>query len=145
MRANHSGRRRKSRENENNRVGAAVVEFAVIAPLMILLTMGMMEVGRMVMVKQMLVNASREGARMAVLPGASSLAVIAQVQSELQGSSVNGAEVALSPAAIENLPAGTSIQVSVSVAAENVSWVPNPMFSFDKILQASTTMRRESR
>ena len=39
-----------------------------VAPLLILLTMGMMEVGRMVMVKQLMVNASREGARRAVLP-----------------------------------------------------------------------------
>src|SRR5688572_9227995 len=51
--------------------GAAAVEFAVVAPVFILLIFGMIEYGRMVMVQQMLTNASREGARRAVLEGAS--------------------------------------------------------------------------
>ncbi len=65
------------------RTGAAVVEFAVVAPLLFMLTLGLMEVSRMVMVKQLLINASREGARLAVLPGATSDEVLALVSHEL--------------------------------------------------------------
>ncbi|MGE0760723.1 MAG: TadE/TadG family type IV pilus assembly protein, partial [Pirellulaceae bacterium] len=47
------------------------MEFAVVAPVFLLLIFGMIEYGRMVMVQQMLTNASREGARRAVLEGSS--------------------------------------------------------------------------
>ena len=126
------------------RVGAAVVEFAVVGPLMIMLTMGMMEVGRAVMVKQLLVNASREGARMAILPSATSQNVIAQVQSQLAASSINGTTVTLTPALLQNAPAGTPVTVAISVNANQVSWIPNPAFTLNRTISTSTTMRRES-
>src|SRR5262245_57058974 len=53
-----------------NRRAAAAVEFAVVAPIFLLLVFGMIEYGRMVMVYQIVTNASREGARAAVLDGA---------------------------------------------------------------------------
>ncbi|MGB6041722.1 MAG: TadE family protein, partial [Pirellulales bacterium] len=49
------------------RRGVAAVEFALVAPLFVLMVMGMIEVGRAIMVQQVLTNASREGARRAVL------------------------------------------------------------------------------
>jgi Flp pilus assembly protein TadG len=111
---------------------------------MIMLTMGMMEVGRAVMVKQLLVNASREGARMAILPSATSQNVIAQVQSQLAASSINGTTVTLTPALLQNAPAGTPVTVAISVNANQVSWIPNPAFTLNRTISTSTTMRRES-
>ena len=52
--------------HRRKRRGAAVVEFAIVAPLFFLLIFGMIEYGRMVMVQQVITNASREGARRAV-------------------------------------------------------------------------------
>ena len=49
------------------RRGAAVVEFAVVSPVLILLIFEILEFGRLVMVQQVLTNASREGARRAIL------------------------------------------------------------------------------
>ncbi len=129
---------------EQCRKGAAVVEFAIVGPLMIMLTMGMMEVGRAVMVKQVMVNASREGARMAILPSASSQTVIAQVQSQLSAASINGTTVTLSPPSLDNAPAGTPVTVAISVNASQVSWIPNPAFTLNRTITTSTTMRRES-
>ena len=51
------------------RRGAAAVEFAVVAPVFFILIFGMIEFGRMVMVQQVITNASREGARLSVLDG----------------------------------------------------------------------------
>ena len=50
-----------------NRRGVAAVEFAVVAPFLILLIFGIIEFGRAIMVQQVLTNASREGTRRAVL------------------------------------------------------------------------------
>ena len=126
------------------RCGAAVVEFALIAPVMILLTMGMMEMGRVVMVQQILVNASREGARLAVLPGATTAEVVNQVNQELISQTIPGATISTTPADLSTAQAGTAVTVTVSVPAASVSWVPNPVFTVDKTLEAETTMRRES-
>jgi len=66
------------------RRGTAVVEFAVIAPLMMLFTFGLVETGRLLMVKSQAVQATREGARLAVVPTADSASVIAKVDETLQ-------------------------------------------------------------
>ncbi len=138
-------RRNRSRRGPGQRrSGAAVVEFAIVAPLMMFMTLGMMEVGRMVMVKQLLVNASREGARLAVLPGASAEEVQSQVSGQLANESVSGVSVSLNPTALSTAPAGTAVTVTVSVPASAITWVPKPLFSFNTTLQASTTMRKES-
>ena len=51
------------------RRAAAVVEMAVVTPLLVTLLFGIMEFGRRFMVYQTLVQAAREGCRTAVLQG----------------------------------------------------------------------------
>jgi Flp pilus assembly protein TadG len=131
------------RKLQTGRRGAACVEFALVSPLLIMLTMGMMEIGRVVMVKQLMINATREGARLAVLPGSTAAEVQAEVVEALSPS-VTGVTVVLTPASITAAPAGTPITVSVSIPAVNVSWIPHPLFTVDSTVEASTTMRREA-
>lgn len=137
-------RRRRRSLKVTTRRGAAVVEFAVVAPLLFALTLGMMEVSRMVMVKQLMVSASREGARLAVLPGTTSAEVVALVSQELTATSVNGVNIQVQPSNLATAGVGTPITVSLNVEASTVSWVPTPLFSFNQTLSASTTMRKES-
>ena len=66
-----------------NRRAAAAVEFAIVAPVFFLLVFGMIEYGRMVMVQQVITNASREGARAAVLDGATTGSVTTTVNAYL--------------------------------------------------------------
>lgn len=47
------------------RHGAAAVEFAVVAPLLLLILLGVWELGRIIHVSQVLLNANRDGARLA--------------------------------------------------------------------------------
>ncbi len=135
---------RKRKPLAGNRWGAAATEFAVVAPVMILLTMGMIEVGRLVMVKQMMVNASREGARLGALPMTTNAEVVARVTNELSSSSINGVTITVTPENLATAPAGTQVKVQLSVQASQISWVPNPLFSISKNIVTSTTMRRES-
>lgn len=136
--------RRNGQRTRIARTGAAVVEFAFIAPLLIMLTFGMIELGRLVMVKQLMINASREGARFAVLPSTTtSEEVETHVRTELENSKVYGAVVNVLPDPFAP-ETGDPVTVSVSINSSAVSWIPKPMFVFDKTLQASTTMRRES-
>ena len=77
--------------------GAAVVEFAIIAPLFFLLIFGIVEFGRMVMVQQILTNASREGARRAIIESATRPEVETHVLDYLTNASINGATVSVTP------------------------------------------------
>ena len=53
--------------NSGGRNGVAAVEFAFVAPVFFLLVLGLVEMGRMMMVQLSLTNAAREGCRMAVI------------------------------------------------------------------------------
>ncbi len=55
------------RTSGSRKRGAAIVEFAVVLPLLLLLLFGIVEFGWLFMVRQTLVNAAREGCRIAVL------------------------------------------------------------------------------
>lgn len=131
------------------RRGAAVVEFALVAPIFILLVFGMIEYGRMVMVQQVLTNAVREGARKAVLDGADPTAIKQGVVDYLTSGNVRGATtsmVTLNPANPDTAAGGTAITVSISIPFANVSWLPVGMFptAKAKTLNATAVMRRES-
>jgi Flp pilus assembly protein TadG len=60
--------------------GAALLEMAFTLPLLLLISVGIFEFGRAFEVWQVLTNAAREGARVAVLPGISDAMVTARVQ-----------------------------------------------------------------
>ena len=49
----------------HDRKGAAVVEFAIIAPMLVLMVLGAIDVGQSINVAQVVNDASREGARIA--------------------------------------------------------------------------------
>lgn len=127
-----------------NRAGAAVVEFAFVAPVFFLFVFGMIEFGRMVMVQQILTNASREGARVGVLDNASTSSVTTAVTNYLTNSTINGATVTISPNPPSGAGYGQPVSVTVSVPFSQVSWLPSPMFLGGKTMTANSVMRRES-
>jgi Flp pilus assembly protein TadG len=126
------------------RKGAAAVEFAVVAPVFVLLVFGMIEYGRMVMVQQVITNASREGARRAILDGVSANDVQTTVTTYLTNGTVTGATITLDPANPSSASAGQPVTVTVSVPYTAVSWLPSPFFLGNATMTSSSTMRRES-
>ena len=132
------------RSYRKKRKGAAVVEFAIVAPVFFLMIFGMIEYGRMVMVQQVLTNASREGARQAVLDGSTTTQVSTVVTDYLTSSSITGATVTVTPDPPGNAAFGDPVTVTVSVPFSQVSWLPSPMFLGGTTMSATTVMRRES-
>jgi Flp pilus assembly pilin Flp len=133
--------------------GAAAVEFAVVAPVFVLLIFGMIEYGRMVMVQQMLTNASREGARRAVLEGADETAVRQVVKDYLTPANipVTNQDITIligdpaAAAALSSADFGEPIHVKVGINFGQVSWLPSPMYlSSSTRMEAVSVMRKES-
>jgi Flp pilus assembly protein TadG len=128
------------------RRGAAAVEFAVVAPIFFLVVLGMLEMGRAIMVQQILTNASREGARLAVLDGSTATTVKTSVQTYLSAASItaSAATITCSPEP-STATDGTAITVTVSIPFTSVSWLPSPFFfSSSSKLSSTAIMRRET-
>ena len=68
-----------------------------MAPVFFLLVFGMIEYGRMVMVQQVITNASREGARVGVLDGSTSTDVSTAVSTYLTAARISGATTTCNP------------------------------------------------
>jgi Flp pilus assembly protein TadG len=64
--------------------GTALIEMAFTLPLLLLISIGIIDFGRAFQTWQVLTNAAREGARVAVLPGMSDSMVAARVQQYIQ-------------------------------------------------------------
>jgi Flp pilus assembly protein TadG len=103
-----SAQRRASIMSER---GQALVETALALPLLLLVSAGIFEFGRAYQVTQVLTNAAREGARVAVLPGATPEDVQARVTKYLQAGQIDGyatATVAVDQSATVAVAAGTA-------------------------------------
>src|SRR6476620_9624659 len=120
-------KRKQTRGERLLRRGVAATEFAIVAPVFFLMVIGFIEFGRALMVQQVLINASRVGARQATTTGATTAQVQAAVQAYTSGVSINGVKVTVTPdpsAAV----AGTAITVETSVPFGSVSWMNSPRF-----------------
>jgi Flp pilus assembly protein TadG len=74
------------RLQSKNQEGAGLVEFAIVAPLLVILLFGLLEFGLSLYAKEVLTNASREGARYGVVycsPRRTSGQIVTQVQDYL--------------------------------------------------------------
>jgi Flp pilus assembly protein TadG len=134
----------KSSRVGNKRRGAATVEFAIVAPLLFLLVLGMVEFGRMMMVQQILTNGAREGARKAVLPGATDATTFATIDTYMGNAGIQGhtRQVSPDPGAAA---AGTPINVTVSVPYKDITWLHVEALGWleNATLTSSVEMRKE--
>ena len=120
--------------------------------LFFLMVFGMIEFGRAIMVQQVLTNASREGARVAVLDSATPThdKVVSTVTTYLQNAGISGATVTIDAGAAHSTEPtaaayGESVKVSTQIPFSSVSWLPTPWFLTPSTqLHASTVMRRET-
>jgi Flp pilus assembly protein TadG len=106
------------------------------------LVIGIIELGRALMVQQVLINASRVGARQAITLGATSGEVQTAVQEYAASVAVPGVTVSVTPSPA-SATAGSPILVTASVPYSDVSWLPAPWFLGGTTLQASSQMRKE--
>jgi len=136
------GRQRRRWLRGTLRRGVAATEFAIVAPIFLLLVIGILELGRAMMVQQVLINASRVGARQAITLGATSAEVQSAVADYAAGVAVPSVTVSVTPdpAAAK---AGDVISVTTSVPFNAVSWLAAPWFLNGKTLTASSEMRKE--
>ena len=124
-----------------NMKGAAVVELAVVLPLLLTIVFGIIEFGWVFMVRETLVNASREGCRVAVLQGSTQQDVTDQVDASMAGAGLSSYSVQIT----SSTPGNPNETVQVLIPYADVSLLAGYFFggSTDFNLTATTVMRKE--
>jgi len=92
--------------------GAALVETAFVLPIMLLVSVGIFEFGRAYQTWQVITNATREGARVAVLPDYTDDSVKARVRTYLKDGGL--------PAAIVDDTARTNVDITATTIPVDV-------------------------
>jgi Flp pilus assembly protein TadG len=128
------------------RRGAAAVEFAVVACLLFPMVLGIIEIGRGLMVVHVLTAAACRGCRTAVVEGRTQTDVDTAVQQLLSSSGISGETITILVNNVSGDPAkanaGDEITVKVSVPVSQVSWVPVTRYLTSN-LSAQYTLTRE--
>ena len=133
---------RRGSGSHARRRGAAATEFAIVAPVFLLMIIGIVELGRALMVQQVLINASRVGVRQAITLGATTTEVEDAVEDYAASVAVPGVAASVTPNPA-TAAAGDSITVTTSVGFNDVSWLASPWFLGGRTLSASSSMRKE--
>jgi len=136
--------------------GTAILETAMTLPLLLLVTVGIFEFGRAYQTWQILTNAAREGARIAVLPNSPAGSAEARVRDYLtagQLANPNSATVTINPNVDVNIGTGTAKASLVTVSYPFEFMVLQPVASLvvkgsalggPITIAASSQMRNES-
>jgi Flp pilus assembly protein TadG len=132
------------------RRGVVTVEFALMSPLLAAIVLGTFEVGRQMMVKQMLTETARAGCRVAILPASDSALVRAAINTVLTKRGIDPTAVTTTIRVNDvltdarNAKRNDRIEVEVAIPFSAVSWTNGFFFiSADAIQSEKVVMMRE--
>jgi Flp pilus assembly protein TadG len=135
--------------------GAELVEFAMVVPILLVIIGGIVDFALMLRRTEVVVNAAREGARIAVLPGYNEADVIARVNAYLNEGIEAGASTAASTAlnpttvtvatgpAVQALQVVVQYQTSYPILGPLMNAFGGGGFTSNVTLTARSTMRVE--
>jgi Flp pilus assembly protein TadG len=115
------------------RVGAHIVEFAMVIPFFFLFVFGLIEIGRGMMVSSLVTNAARAGCRTGIVPGRSNTDVTNAVNGLLQAQGVSDYTTTITvngsnSTNVNAAQSGDTIIVTVTVPIVKASWLPSLSF-----------------
>ena len=132
---------KRKKAAQRQRKGAAVVEFAVCLPVIVLIVLGTIEAGSLLFLKQTLVQAAYEGAKVAIVSGDSDK-VEEIVQAVADGRNLQDVQVIFTPSDITNLPPGEMLTITVTAPGDSNSLIPFGPFK-NQVVRTSASMIRE--
>ena len=105
----------KPRNNAKQRRGAAMVEFAIVVPILFLFFFAAFEFCRANMIRHTVDNAVYEAARTGILPGATSGEVRDEAERILNTLGLNSSSIQVTPGQIEEDTEQVTVRVEVSL------------------------------
>ena len=133
----HSTRKRR-RGSKKQRLGAAIVEFAIVANIVFVSVFTCIEFARLNMIRNLVQDAAYAAARHAMVPGATSAEAVAQAELVLSSMITEGFNVQ-----VNNLGENSEeVRVTVTVDLDAVALF-SPLFLKNKTIESTATMRTE--
>lgn len=125
--------------------GLATIEMALVLPLLLLLTFGVIEYAWLFFKFHEVTNAARQGARVGVTPDATNGEVEAAIKTIMTSDGMaTGYTVSYLPAGgVGGLDTGELLTVSVSIPYSRVTLFGLPFVPVPTTLRSSTTMAKE--
>ena len=130
------------RNRHRRRQGAAVVEFAVCLPLILLVAFGAVEAAGMLFLRQTLVQAAYEGAKVIVRNEGTEDQSRAIMDAVIAGRRLQGVSIQFNPANPEAVELGVPITVTVSAPSDSNSLISFGFFR-DRDISASAVFAKE--
>ncbi len=123
----------------------AVVEAALILPILLILTFGMIEYSWMFLKSQNITNAARAGARIAATADGTNAQVTSAVSTLMTSYNLQntGYTVTTNPLNVGTAAKGTMITVTISFSYANAQVTGMSLFPVPSTLHASATMEKE--
>jgi Flp pilus assembly protein TadG len=120
--------------------GSVMLEMAMTLPLLLLVAVAIFELGRAYQTQQVLTNAAREGARMAVLPDASATNIQTRVREYMaMGQLTNANTATVNVDSTATIPMGAA-SVSASVVTVNYPFQFIVLGPVARLVSPSTTL-----
>lgn len=142
---------RQGSRGRGQRRGAALVEFAVVVPVVFIFMFGLIELSRYLMVQQALTSAAQRGCRKAMLATTvSDQDVESAVRDYLDGTLGPLADsdlvhISISPQPLTGATSGSDVSVRIEVSTADISWVRGAFVgpTKDLVLAGHSTLIRE--
>ena len=129
-------------KRERSRTGAAVVEAALVLPLLLLLIFGVIEYGWVLLRTQQITNATRQAARVGARPDATNAEVADTAANLLAAVGIQGYELTM-PTEVGDVLPGEQLTVKLSVPYANIKLAGPGIVPMPASFSASVTMAKE--
>ena len=122
MRRNRPGKRHWQQDSES---GAAVVEFALVIPLLLLILCGIFDLGNLYFQMDLVNNAARQGARLAAVNDSTSSAINTAIQ-QSYGNNLTAVTSPASPTSGSNVTVTVTSNVTIMTPLISAFFPQNP-------------------
>lgn len=130
----------RSGRKSNRRRGATMVEFAIVAPIFLILLFGAFEFSRLNMMRSTASNAAYEAARLSMVPGATSAEATAEAQRILAVLGTRNASVTINPGTVSATDEEITVTITIPFA-DNAFMIP--VFVGNMNIVAQSTLKTE--
>jgi Flp pilus assembly protein TadG len=127
---------------KSSRKGAALVEFAVCLPVILLVVFGSIQAASMLFLRQTAIQSAYEGVKVAVRGDGTDALAREVAQQVIDGRRLTGVTIDINPSNVADLEPGTVIDVTVSAPSDENTLFPFGVFT-GKTIVANAVMIKE--
>ena len=134
------GMQRAKHYRREQRTGATVTEFAIMAPIFFLLIAASVEFSRLNVIRHTADNAAYEAARHIMVPGANASEAVDMAEKLLNVAGAKGSVISIDPRTLT--PDTEKVTVSVDIPLDQNGWIA-PRFTGARTIHSESTLRTE--